>query len=282
MGFKDVLLQMSSYPEPTPMAVIEQAVEFARTQRAHLTALTFKIEIPRVTNPLANMLLDLPGMVAAEQKKSIDNARNLVGQFNSIAMNRDVAHEHMVESCTNSQLGAIVAEHARIRDITVIPVGEHSGLQQYVAECVVFGSGRPTLILPEVSKRRESLQMDVVGVAWDFSRPAARAVADALPILMRAKTVRVVTVTQEKPINIGRSSAEIAKHLSYHGIKPIVQEEESGGRTVGQVLEEWAATQQIDLLVMGAYGHSRLRDFIMGGATKSVICNPKLPVLLSH
>lgn len=282
MGFKDILLQMSSYPEPTPTAVIEQAVDFARTQRAHLTGLTFTIEIPRVGNALANMLLDIPGMIAAEQKKSIDNARNLAGLFGSIAMNRDVAHEHTIESCMSSQLGAVVADHARVHDITILPVGEHLGLQHYVAECVIFGSGRPTLILPEIPKRIGALYPDVVGVAWDFSRPAARAVADALPILRRAKTVRVVTITHEKAIDTRRSSAELAKNLSYHGIEAVMEEENAAGRAIGQALDEWAAAHQIDLLVMGAYGHSRLRDFILGGATKTVISNPKLPVLLSH
>lgn len=282
MSFKDLLLQLSSYPEPTPGAVIDQAVDFARAQQAHLTALTFKIEIPRVGNALANMLLDIPGMIAAEEKKSIDNARSVVGLFGSAAKSRDVAHEHMIESCPSSHLGAIMAEHARMHDLTIIPVGEHLGLQHYVAECVVFGSGRPTLILPEVPRRTEPLHLGAVGVAWDFSRPAARAVADALPILRHAKTVRVVTVTQEKTIDTRRSSAELVKHLSYHGIEAIVEAEEAAGRTIGQALEEWTAAHQIDLLVMGAYGHSRLRDFILGGATKTVISRPKLPVLLSH
>lgn len=282
MSFRDLLLQLSSYPEPTPGAVIDQAVDFARAQQAHLTALTFKIEIPRVGNALANMLLDIPGMIAAEEKKSIDNARSVVGLFGSAAKSRDVAHEHMIESCPSSHLGAIMAEHARMHDLTIIPVGEHLGLQHYVAECVVFGSGRPTLILPEVPRRTEPLHLGAVGVAWDFSQPAARAVADALPILRHAKTVRVVTVTQEKTIDTRRSSAELVKHLSYHGIEAIVEAEEAAGRTIGQALEEWTAARQIDLLVMGAYGHSRLRDFILGGATKTVISRPKLPVLLSH
>lgn len=282
MSFKDVLLQLSSYPEPTPGAAIEQAVDFARAQKAHLTALTFKIEIPRVGNALANMLLDIPGMIAAEEKKSIDNARSMVGLFTSAATSRGVAQEHMVESCASSHLGAIMAEHARMHDLTIIPVGEQLDLQHYVAECVVFGSGRPTLILPEVPKRTGSLRPDVVGVAWDFSRPAARAIADALPILRLAKIVRVVTIMQEKTIDTARSSSDLVKHLSYHGIEAIMEEEEVAGRTIGQALEEWAAAHQIDLLVMGAYGHSRLRDFVLGGATKTVLSRPKLPVLLSH
>jgi nucleotide-binding universal stress UspA family protein len=169
-----------------------------------------------------------------------------------------------------------------MHDITMIPIGEHVTLQQYVAESVIFGSGRPTIVLPEVAKSSDPLSLDVVAVAWDFSRPAARAVADALPILERAKTVRVVTVTQEKTIDTKRSGADLAKHLAFHGIEVVLEEEEAAGRTIGQALEDYAAAREIDLLIMGAYGHSRLRDFILGGATKSIVSRPPLPVLLSH
>jgi nucleotide-binding universal stress UspA family protein len=282
MALKDVLLQVSSYPEPTPAAAIEQAVIFAQTLGANISALTFNIEIPRVSNVLANTLLDIPGMIAAERQKSVANARNLTGMIESMATERGVPHEQIIESCTTSEVAAIVTEHARMHDVTMIPVGEEVGLQQYVAECVIFGSGRPTIVLPEGPKRIGPLSLDVIGVAWDFSRPAARAVADAMPILERAKAVRVVTITQEKTIVTKRSGAELIKHFACHGIEVGLEEEEAAGRTVGQALEEYAAAHKIDLLVMGAYGHSRLRDFILGGATKTVITHPKLPVLLSH
>ncbi|MBO6728056.1 MAG: universal stress protein [Rhizobiaceae bacterium] len=282
MAFKDALLQLSSYPEPTSAAAIEQAVVFAGALDARISALTFKIEIPTAGNVLANTLLDIPGMVAAERQKSAANAQALISTFKGMATKRGVPHEQIVESCTTSQLAAIVTEHARMHDITMIPIGEQATLQQYVAESVIFGSGRPTIILPEVPERSGSLSFDVVGVAWDFSRAAARAVADALPILERAKTVRVVTITQEKTIDTNHSSADLAKHLAFHGIEVVLEEEEAAGRTIGQALKEYTTAHAIDLLVMGAYGHSRLRDFILGGATKTIIAHPPSPVLLSH
>lgn len=282
MTFKDALLQLSSYPEPTSSASVEQAVLLAEALGARISALTFRIEIPNPGNVLANALLDIPGMVAAERQKSAANVHALLGCFESMAAKRGIPHERIVESCTTAQLATIVTEHARLHDITMIPIGEQSTLQHYVAECVVFGSGRPTLVLPEDPKRRRPSSFDVVGVAWDFSRPAARAVADALPILERAKTVRVVTVTQEKSIDTRRSSAELAKHLACHGIEAVLEEEEAAGRTIGQALEGYATAHDLDLLVMGAYGHSRMRDFILGGATKTIVASPPLPVLLSH
>jgi nucleotide-binding universal stress UspA family protein len=119
-------------------------------------------------------------------------------------------------------------------------------------------------------------------VAWDFSRPAARAVADALPVLEKAKRTCVVTVTNEKLIDTKRSGPELAKHLARHGVNVVLDTVDAAGRSVGDVLESYVASRNADVLVMGAYGHSRIRDFILGGATKSMIARPPLPILLSH
>lgn len=282
MAFKDILLPLRSYPEPTPPAAIEQAVGFAGTLGARISALTFRVEIPRARNALANMLLDIPSMVAAERQKSDTNARTLIEAFESMAAKRGIAHRQIVESCATSQLAAIVTEHARMHDITMVPIGKQADLQQYIAEDVLFGSGRPMIVYPEVINGGRSLSFDVVGIAWDFSRPAARAVADALPLLQRARTVRVVTVTHDKTIETRRSGAELARHLACHGVEALLEEEAAAGRPIGQVLEAYAATRHLDLLVMGAFGHSRARDFVLGGATKAIVADPPLPVLLSH
>lgn len=282
MAFKDILLQLNSYPEPTPIAAVEQAIDFAEAMDARISALTFDIDIPRISNPMANMLLDIPGMVAAERQKSAANARDMIKQFESMATKRGLQHEQILESCMTSLLAEILTEHARLHDLTMIPIGEPAGYQEYVAECVIFGSGRPVIVFPETRRRSGSFSLDIVGVAWDFSRPAARAVADALPILQRAKTVRVVTITREKAIDTRHAGTDLVRHLACHGIEAVLEEEEAAGRRIGQALEDYATARDLDLLVMGAYGHSRMRDFILGGATKSIIANPPLPVLLSH
>jgi nucleotide-binding universal stress UspA family protein len=138
------------------------------------------------------------------------------------------------------------------------------------------------IAFPATPKAGASGAFDVIGVAWDFSRPAARAVADALPLLQRAKAVRVVTVAEDKPIETRRAAPELAKHLALHGIKAELDSEHAAGRSVGQVLADYATGRKLDLLVMGAYGHSRMREFILGGATKSILTDPPTPVLLSH
>jgi nucleotide-binding universal stress UspA family protein len=282
MACKDLLLYLNSYPEGTSAAAIEPAVSFAALLGARLSALTIEIDIHKPTNPLALAILDVPGMIAAERSKSTDNARDLVNVFDTSTAKHGVQSDHIVERSLASHVPEIVTEYARLRDLTMIPVEEIGSFQQYIAESVIFGSGRPVLILPGAPKRNPEIRLDEVGVAWDFSRPAARAVADALPLLQRAKTVRVVTVRNEKTIDTRRSGPELARHLACHGVEVVLEEEDAGGRSISQALEAYADARDLDILVMGAYGHSRARDFILGGATKSMVADPPLPVLLSH
>lgn len=282
MAFNDALLHVSSYPDPTPVAAVEQAVDFSAALGARISALTFKVEIPLASNIVADMLLDIPGMIAAARRRSVAHAQNLIGAFESMATKRGLTHQQIIVSCTTVQLPDIVTARARMHDVTMVPIGKHADLQQQVAKCVILGSGRPTIVFPETPKKQQFFSLEVVGVAWDFSRPAARAVADALPLLQRAKTVRVVTITQKRVPDTRSSGGELAEHLACHGIEAVLEEEDAAGRTIGQALEEYATAHDLDLLVMGAYGHSRLRDFILGGATKTIVANPPLPVFLSH
>ncbi len=130
--------------------------------------------------------------------------------------------------------------------------------------------------------RAKPFDLKTVVVAWDFSRAAARAVADAIPLLEKAKEVRIVTVTNEKIFDSKHSAEELAKNLSRHGIDVVLDKVDAAGRAIGEVLEAHAASCKADILVMGAYGHSRFREFILGGATRSLLSKPPIPILFSH
>lgn len=269
MAYKDLMMQLSSYPTVTAEAAIVQGVAVAGLLGARLSALTFEIDIPIPGHPLALALLDIPGMVAAEREKSVKGAREALRVFDSAARERGISARRILERSLAGNIPEIITEHARLRDLTIIPVGDREN-QLDVAEHVIFGSGRPVLVVPEKPRIAGSQAFDKVGIAWDFSRPAARALADALPLLQHAKRIRVVTVTHEKRIDNRRSMADLENHLAIHGIDAVLEEEDAHGRTIGQTLEEYARDRDLDLLVMGAYGHSRLRDFILGGATRAM------------
>jgi nucleotide-binding universal stress UspA family protein len=283
MAFKDILLALTSYPDPTPGGAVDQAVAFAGLLDARISAVAFEVEVQVPGRHfLADMLANIPSLIAAERDKSSKNAHDLLSAFERTATRRGVFQEKILERCKTYQVAELLTGYARTRDLTIVPLREGDGTEHWSAESIIFGSGRPTVILPQASEHGRTLALDTVVIAWDFSRPAARAVADALPILEKAKLVHVVTVTKEKAIDTSRSGTELTKHLAHHGVKIVLDTVDAEGRPIGNVLDAYIASRNADLLVMGAYGHSRVRDFVLGGATKSMVARPPVPVFLSQ
>jgi nucleotide-binding universal stress UspA family protein len=277
MAIRDVLLTLTSYPDPTPVSVIDRAVSFASALDAHIAAIACEA---RVQIPGSFISFGTAGAIASgEAHRSHDSAQALLAAFEATAHRAGVLHETIHEKSQSYRVPERLVEYARLRDLTIVSVPD--SYDQWYAEAIIFGSGRPTLVLPEGPPFRP-FALNTVVVAWDFSRSAARAVADAIPILEKARRVRVVTVTNEKVIDTEHSSEELAKNLSRHGIDVIIDQVDAAGRSIGDALNREVASYNADLLVMGAYGHSRLREFILGGATKSMLSKPLLPVLLSH
>lgn len=282
MAFKDLLLALTTYPDPTPVSALDEAIDFAAAVGARLSAIACEVKFRVPGSPLGRTLLNIPAMVAAEAKKSATNAEELLAAFEDAADKRGVFQERILDQCLPVEVPDLLAGYARLRDLTIVPVPGGQNNDQWYAEAIIFGSGRPTLIVPHTRKRADAFALDSVVVAWDFSRPAARAVADAGPILERAKRVYVVTVTNEKVIDTRRSGPELAKHLARHGVNVVLDAVDAAGRSIGNVLEAYVVSRNADLLVMGAYGHSRVREFFLGGATKSMMSQPPIPIFLSH
>ena len=230
MSFKDVLIALTTYPEPTPVSAVDTAIDLTAALGAKLSAIACEVKIRARGSPLGNYLLDIPAMVAAETKKSTTNAQQLLAAFQDAAAKRGVLQERILEQCLISEVPDVFIEYARLRDFTIVPVPEGDYFDQWYAESIIFGSGRPTVVLPHARKRTESFALDTVIVAWDFSRPATRAIADAMPILEKAKRVCVLTVTKEKAIDTRRSGPELAKHLARHGLDVVLDEVDAKGR----------------------------------------------------
>jgi len=280
MSFKDVLVALTTYPEPTPVSAVDDATDLAAALGAKVSAIACEVKINVPGTLLGRRFLNVPAMVGEEAKKSATNAQQLLAAFQAAAEKRGMFQERILEHCLTSEVPELLVEYSRLRDLTIVPVPEGDYLHQWYAESVIFGSGRPTVVLPHGRKR--SFALNTVIVAWDFSQPATRAIADAMPILEKAKRVCVLTVTKEKAIDTRRSGAELAKHLARHGVDVVLDEVDAKGRGIGDVFEAHVTYRNADLLVMGAYGHSRLREFVLGGATKSMLTRPPAPIFLSH
>lgn len=277
MAFKDILVALNSYPDPTPVSVVDEAVSIAAALGAHIAALSCETRVQLPGHVFAASTIG--GIVAAEADKSRRNAHDLLAAFDAAAEKSGILHETIMEKCLTQEVPAILVEYARLRDLTILSVPASD--DQWYAETIIFGSGRPTLILPETPRPRP-FKLGTVAVAWDFSRAAARAVSDAMPVLELAKQVRIVTVVNEKALDTRRSAEELARNLARHGIDVVPDKVDAKGRSIGDVLETYTGSHSVDLLVMGAFGHSRLREFILGGATRSLLSKPPLPILFSH
>jgi len=147
-----------------------------------------------------------------------------------------------------------------------------------LAETLILMSGRPVLVLPDGHRGA----LDRAVVAWDGSPAAARAMNDALPLLQAAGSVEVVTVSGDKPIDRSAPRSHAVRHLLRHGIQADSREIEPGGLTTGIALARYLKAQRADVLVMGAFGHSRLREVVLGGVTEHMLSDTPTAVWLSH
>ena len=246
---------------------------------AHLAAVACEVHVEVPGHFLSGSTANIPGIIAGETEKSRKSAKAMLAAFDAAADKAGILHETHLEKCPTFAVPDLLVDHARLRDLTIVPVPE--SYDQWYAEAVIFGSGRPTLVLPETPRARP-FELGTVAVAWDFSRAAARAVSDAMPLLEKARKVRIVTVTNEKKLDSKHSAEALAKNLARHGIDVVLDKVDADGRRIGEVLEAYTVSHQVDVLVMGAYGHARWREFILGGATKSLLSKPPLPILFSH
>ena len=282
MAFEDILVSLTTYPERTKPSGIDDAVALAAALESRISAIACEVKVPAPASPLGSALLNVPALVSAELKKSVAAAAQELAEFQKAAEQRGVFQEVILEKCTTPEFPDLVTDYARLRDLTVVPIPDVDTVERWLAETLIFGSGRPTVVLPERPRWSKAVALNTVVVAWDFSRNSTRAVADALPLLKKAKLVCILTVNNEKVFTSGRSGAELAKYLARHGINVVLDEVDAAGRDIATVFESHLTLRDADLLVMGAYGHSRFREFVLGGATRSMLVRPPVPVFLSH
>lgn len=286
MSFKSLLVFLRSYPESTPLGVLEDAVEVAALLRAHISALCIAAlpGVPRST--FGNALLDVTALVETEHRKIEVEARRVLESLTQRATPRSVGTTQILRACEPGDVSAVLASYTRLHDLTVVSMPEGDYLShfdsQWFAESAIFDSGRPTMILPQSRGGRRPIVFENVLVAWDGSRTAARVVADALPILKRASSVMIVTVTGEKAIPIDPAPEQLSEKLAAHRIRATHRLIPIEDWHIGDLLMHCARTHSADVIVMGAYGRSRLAEFVLGGATKSLLTHPPVPLLVSH
>lgn len=271
-------MPLVTYPDAVPDDSVASAVSLAAALGYDLHATTFAAIIPNVSAPIGGLIISIPEMIRVAEEDSRAHCHRLQKLVLEKAGTRIKAH------CSNRQafMGEMedaAAREARYFDLALLPWSEDRVVVRDLSQTVVFGAGRPAILVPPSG---ESEPLGHVAVAWDASRVAARALADALPLLSDETRITVLTVEDEKPLPEDNVAEALASSLRKRGFHAEARNVDLGRRTIAEALQESALEAGAGLLVMGGFGHSRVRDFILGGATKGVFTDLRLPVLLSH
>lgn len=286
-AFRNILFPLSSYPVATSASAVERAVAIAGRLGAHLSAVAFEMDVRLPVGVYAD-IYSLGDIIAAEYQRGSSNAHAVISEFRAVAGRQGVSHEQRVEQWVPAEIAERIIELAHVNDLSLVAVKKDSGGQRDIIESLLFGSGRPVLLFPEGSAEDLAPDFEKITVAWDNKGPAARAVADAMPLLRQAKAVRLVVIENEKrktgsqPTALLKSAYELARHLARHGVDALVADIDANGDASGDVLVDDILKNKADLLVMGAYGHARLKEVVLGGTTDTILRDPPGYVLMSH
>ena len=280
MSYKTILVSLNEVGRLAEL--VAAAVTLARETGAHVSGLYV---VPAVQVYPSVGFEAAPQVFEGNRSFFKDHGARVKQAFEAAMQREGLPHDfHMVDARTPVIAEEVVAA-GRVADLVVVSATnpeEITGVERDFVEQAVMALGRPVIVLPY--KGRAAISLNDVVVGWDGGREAARAVFDALPLLKQAGKVRVVRIDPQKDPSLRGSvaGADLAEALSRHGVKAEAQGYPTEGQDEGQALMRCAEDAGAGLIVMGAYGHSRLAEFIFGGATRFVLNRLVCPVLMSH
>ena len=274
---RDILVSLTQGTDADAAAAY--AVSLAAAHSAHITGLsvTYEIDVPPFY--MGAVPTDFIDIQMRENEASATKASEL---FQGLAREAGVAHEVRTISASLGAAANAFAEMSRLFDLTVVaqPNPDRPGPEEVIAETTLLESGRAVLLVPYVQKASYGSGRAVV--AWDGSRAAVRALNEALPLLHRANMVEVFCAFRAHG-KAPESGAEVVRHLARHGLTAKLHTLPLGsGTNVAEAILNEVADQGAELVVMGGYGHSPLRELVLGGVTREILASMTVPVLMAH
>jgi nucleotide-binding universal stress UspA family protein len=276
--FKNILVHIPSERPVRP--VVDVAVALAIARRSHLDAIAIGYESMGAAGLIAEGGgVAIAAVLGAEQERAQERADAAIAVFETEARLAKIAYGTRTLATIPAEAGHTIAALSRLYDMTVVlqPDAADGSYDNEIPQQILFNSGGPVLMVPYIHKG--PLDAHHIGIAWDGSRLAARAVHDAIPFLKNANAVTVVTINEEAS---EASSDQLAAHLGRRNIAARVQRLRVDRGNVQGAILSIAAESNMGLLVMGGYGHSRLQERILGGVTRSMFDSMTVPVLMSH
>ncbi len=274
---KDIVVNLTVREGGGPAG--DYAVSLAAALDAHLAGIAFLYD-PIV--PASGTGYIPAEVIETQQADNEKAAKDAIARFSAASSRTGISAEPLTLSASFAGAGEQFARLARRFDLAVVGQAEPdvSAVEEIIAESTLFGSGRPMILVPYIQKA--PLKLDNVMVCWDGSRPAARAIGDAMPLLEKARRVEIVIITNERGKQDEIEGADMGQHLARHGLKVDVHRIAGGNIDVANALLSHSADSGTDFIVMGGFGHSRLREFVLGGVTHSILRSMTVPALMSH
>lgn len=283
MSFKTILTYIPSFKGAK--GLLETGAQIADAHRAHLIGLHIVPVLPSYFPFYAAGQIPIPHDVLSQQQKALDKEAEKVKEtFEKATANRAITPEWRCQTSDSHEFANTITDHARCTDLVIIgqETQDLNDANADLAARIAIETGRPTLVVPQ-DNRAAHVGKNVL-IAWNRSREAARAAFDAIPLMRHADSVRILAINPD-PNDRQRNFAqgdELALGLSRHGINTQVTTAHTHERSIGEELLNRVSDFNCDLLVMGSYGHSRMREMFFGGVTLEAVAKSPVPVLMSH
>jgi nucleotide-binding universal stress UspA family protein len=277
--YKDILVHI---PTERPMRpVIDGSISLAASLNAHLDA----VAVGYVATSAAYVIEGGAAVAAVfemERERAVDRAEAALAVFKSEAANADISYTCHPLGAMPVDAAASLGEMARLHDLSVVlqPDPEQGSFDNDAPREILFQAGGPVLFLPYTF--RGAFKAKRIGICWDGSRVAARAMRDAAPFLARAAEIVIIAINEADAAPGEASADNLAKHLGRRGLLTRTVSLSAARSEIQPTILSLAADEDLDLLVMGGYGHSRLQERFLGGVTRAMLQAMTVPTLMSH
>ena len=260
--------------------VVDGAISLAVARAAHLDAVSVGYETANL-----GLAIDGGAAVAAvfeiERERALARANAALAVFETEARNAGISYDFQPLANLPVEAAATVGASARLYDLTIVlqPEPDRDTFDNTMPQEILFQSGGPVLFIPYTHKG--PFEPRRIGIAWDGSRLAARALRDAAPFLARAQAITIISVNEVRA-PADASATALTTHLARHGHTARVERMTADHADIQPTILSIAADTGLDLIIMGGYGHSRLQERILGGVTRGMLQSMTVPTLMSH
>jgi len=277
--FRNILVHIPTDLSPRP--AVDGSISLALSTGAHLDAIAIGYEtasIPFVAEGGAAVA----SLYEVEHAQACERAEAALRIFDVEARNADISYTTRAVAAVPIDAREIICASARLHDLTVVaqPQSERDSYDNVIPQELLFQAGGPVLFMPYTFHGAFSARR--IGICWDGSRLAARALRDAMPLLHKADTLAVIAIDGPDPIPAESSTEPLVRYLAKAGLPAGITSLPASRSEVQSMLLSIAADDGLDLLVMGGYGHSRLQETLLGGVTRDMLRAMTVPVLMSH